>query len=285
MAHKLKHAVSIAKDTARDAEKAIAQARRRRRRTPRAPSRGRRRPRRETRRPRRRRRRTPRSYRTRWSANDARRRRTNPNSRTRRPKAGSREEAKRAKPRSPTRAHSPRLTTPWRRLRCRGRRRNTGGEGSADEPRARVGIRVAARRAITKRVVAESEPTKQALGVSEHTAEQIRVENLGLAAGLKQAEDACRVFERQAAEARAALAAAEKDFAKQLEANRRARGSRRRRGSISDWIPSRDRAWTDLRRPRGGKRREEENRDREEIDDESLFEGRNSRRRRCGPRG
>ena len=74
-----------------------------------------------------------------------------------------------------------------------------------------------------KRVVAESEPTKQALGVSEHTAEQIRVENLGLAAGLKQAEDACRVFERQAAEARAALAAAEKDFAKQLEANRRAR--------------------------------------------------------------
>ena len=114
-----------------------------------------------------------------------------------------------------------------------------------------------------KRVVAESEPTKQALGVSEHTAEQIRVENLGLAAGLKQAEDACRVFERQAAEARAALAAAEKDFAKQLEANRRA-WEQASQGKYLGLDPFADRADG----PPPPERRKEtgkENRDREET--------------------
>ena len=123
-----------------------------------------------------------------------------------------------------------------------------------------------------KRVVAESEPTKQALGVSEHTAEQIRVENLGLAAGLKQAEDACRVFERQAAEARAALAAAEKDFAKQLEANRRAweQASQGKYLGLDPFAgPGVDGPPPPERRKETGK----ENRDREEIDDESLFEG------------
>ncbi len=121
-----------------------------------------------------------------------------------------------------------------------------------------------------KRVVSDVAPTKVALGRSEQTSEQIRLENLGLAQGLKRAEEAARTHERDAAEARRLLIEAERRFQLELEKNRRA-WEQTSRGEYMGFDPYVDQGAVDGPKP-GAAGRHAAKGD-ETIDDAPLYAG------------
>jgi len=121
-----------------------------------------------------------------------------------------------------------------------------------------------------KRVVSDVAPTKVALGRSEQTSEQIRLENLGLAQGLKRAEEAARTHERDAAEARRLLIEAERRFQLELEKNRRA-WEQTSRGEYMGFDPYVDQGAVDGPKPGAAAGRAAKGD--ETIDDAPLYAG------------